>query len=216
MPEFSVRRYSEIGGLGMKVGRSLSVSGKLAALCAAFLIPTMVLGYAVTAVAWASLTAAELEIRGVESMQLIWPAFETIARGKDVMPDAAKASLERVDGKSALGLDDEIRALTKLSFSLDLMRDADIVLRKMTLRSNLAFDPHPENAFLVRLVADDLVRLVKDVRRMNYGGAKDANSVAFARLDEAIRDLRTSVQPSGDGPAVKKALVEPLKVLNQR
>jgi len=33
-------------------------------------------------------------------MQLIWPAFETIARGKDTLPDAVKTDLEAVDSST--------------------------------------------------------------------------------------------------------------------
>jgi methyl-accepting chemotaxis protein len=200
----------------MPIGRHVSVSGKLAALCGAFLVPIVVLGYIVVSGLWTSLISSELEIRGLDSMNLVWPAFETVARGKDVVPDKVKAVLESANESNALGLADEIRALAKTTFSLDQIRDADIVLRKIALNSNLIFDPRPENVFLVRLATDDLIRLVRDVHRLTYGGPKDANSVAFARLDEAIRELHTTVKPSGDGIAAKSALAEPMTVLDQK
>jgi len=75
-----------------------------------------------------------------------------------------------------------MRALANSSYSLDLVRDAEGVLQRIALHSNLIFDPHPENAFLVRLATDDLIRLVKDVHRLTYVGPKHANSVACSRF----------------------------------
>jgi methyl-accepting chemotaxis protein len=57
---------------------------------------------------------------------------------------------------------------------------------------------------------------VKDVHRLAYGGPKDANSVAFARLDEAIRELQATVKPSNDGISAKDALTEPMNALDQK
>jgi methyl-accepting chemotaxis protein len=149
-------------------------------------------------------------------MELVWPIFETIARGKDISPAGVKADFEKANSDQALGFGDDVRALAKLSFSLDMARDAEILFRKFALHSNLAFDPQPENAFLVRLTTDDLIRLVRDIYRLTYGGPKDANSVAFARLDEAIRDIKATVKPSADRMTVKDALSEKLTKLDQR
>jgi hypothetical protein len=95
----------------MLVKRHLSVSGKLVALCGAFLVPIVVLGYIVIGGVWNSLTSSELEIRGLDSLNLVWPAFETVARGKDVTPKDAKAVLESANESNALGFAAEIRAL---------------------------------------------------------------------------------------------------------
>jgi hypothetical protein len=66
------------------------------------------------------------------------------------------------------------------------------------------------------LATGDLIRLVKDVNRLIYRGPKDAGSVAFAQLDETIRDFKATVAPAGDDMAVKRELAEVMATLDQR
>ena len=202
--------------MSFKLKPSLSIGGTLAALCGAFLLPIAVLAYLVVTTAMAALASAGLENRGIDALTLVWQALETVASGQNTLPDATKTKLLNAKADDVFGLETEVRALANVSYSFDLERDTTRLLRKLADRSSLAFDSQPETAFLIKLGTDDLVRLVKDVRRLTYGGPKDANSSAFARLDDTMHELKATLTPSDGDLAVKATLEQPFDQVNQK